>query len=139
MTVTELLQFAKAGWKPSDVKELLAKAEPETDPAPAQEPVQNTEPTTTQSATPEPGADNGTQNSGTTPTAQTEPDAELLNRIAELEKQLKQAQSLNVSNGTEEAPEPSAVEVLTSFMDARNGYDTEHEKAKFNYLKKEGK
>ena len=114
MTLTDLLQFAKAGWKPADVKELLAHVEPK-EPEPKADP----EPKQTD---PEPVTDNGTPaGSGTTPAEQTGGTDELLKKIEDLQNQLKQAQALNVGQGASTPPEKSAVDLLQAVLEDMNG------------------
>ena len=120
MTLTDLLQFAKAGWKPADVKELLANVEQEPKQAePAKEETKAEPEPSTQN--PEPEQDNGVQNSTTTPAAQTGGTDELLKKIEDLENQLKKAQSMNVGQGAGTVPKKTAVDVLQAVIEDMNG------------------
>lgn len=96
MNLTDILALAKQGYKPADIKELIAMAEPVAQPEPTPEPV----PAPTPEPVPEP-----------TPEPQPEPNAEVIalqKQLDETQKALKAAQSLNRHKQVN--PQPQSVE-----------------------------
>ena len=116
MNVKDLLTFAAAGWKPSDVREFIKATEEEkatTRVEPEEEPEQ-TEPEASSDDAPA-TEDHTAQTSATEPNT-----GDLLNQIQELQKQLKQAQTMNVEN-TVKTVEKSAEDILSSYLEDMNG------------------
>ena len=101
MTIKDLISFAKAGWKPADVREFLQDIEPEpsTDPEPKEDPEPEQEP----EEEPEPAAD---------PEPEPEPDYKKL-----YEDEKKEREKLQKANTKKEQPEePTTQEKLNDIM-----------------------
>ena len=108
MKFGDIVDLAKAGWTPAEVKEILAidkenkAAEPETLP---EEPAQQVK------ALPE-----QTPPDGTVEQAQTETTAVLEDKIKELQAQLTQAQQANLQQATPPKVEQTAEDILNEYL-----------------------
>ena len=101
MTIKDLISFAKAGWKPADVREFLQEIEPE--PSPDPEPGGDPEPEADQEpeGDPEPEAN-----------PEPEPDYKKL-----YEEEKKEREKLQKANTKKEQPEePTTQEKLNDIM-----------------------
>lgn len=101
MTIKDLISFAKAGWKPADVREFLQEIEPEPspDPEPESDPEPEPEPD------PEPEAD---------PEPETDPEPDY-KKLYEAEK--KEKEKLQKANTKKEQPEePTTQDKLNDIM-----------------------
>ncbi len=105
MTIKDLISFAKAGWKPADVREFLQEIEPESSAEPKAEPEADPEPSAEPEAEPE--AD---------PEPSAEPEAEPdYKKLYEDEK--KEREKLQKANTKKEQPEePTTQEKLNDIM-----------------------
>ena len=112
----DIVALAKQGYKPADIKELLAFDIPdENAPAPVQEPEKVTPEPTPEQTTPQLD-DNPTPAKATGQQLESEQDKE---RIAELEKQIKELQSNNQSkdvSGNVQDPQADLDDIVRSFM-----------------------
>lgn len=120
MKLTDIVELAKQGYKPADIRELIAIAgekETEETNTTANEPAgAGTEPEQTPT-----GADNGTVGNAQTDTA------DLHAEINRLKEQLKQAQNVNTTQTVQTDGPKSATDILAALMEDKNGY-TEKEK-----------
>ena len=122
MKFTDILELAKQGYKPTDIKELLALApEKDTEDKEPEITANNSSETETGSEQTPAGTDNSTvgdEQNGT---------ADLQAEINKLKKQLEQAQKANTTQTVQTEKPKSATDILAGFMEDKNGY-TEKEK-----------
>lgn len=113
----DIVALAKQGYKPADIKELLALDIPETTETPAVvEPIQGSTPDPTPEQTTPQLDDNPTPAKETGQQLESEQDKA---RIAELEKQVKDLQSTNQSkdvSGNIQDPQTDIDDFVRSFM-----------------------
>lgn len=111
----DIVALAKQGYKPADIKELLAFDIPDDNPAPAPAQPEKVNPEPAPEPTPTPN-DTETPAKATGQPVESEQDKA---RIAELEKQIKELQSTNQSkdvSGNVQDPQTDIDDFVRSFM-----------------------
>ena len=119
--LSEIAILAKAGYSVAEVKELLNLAQtepgkPEAEKLPEKEPEKKPEQEPAQGQDPKPSAD---QSPDPSPEQSPQQSPDLLQKIADLEKQLKEAQAANINqnvNLNKKSEQEQLEELARSFM-----------------------